>query len=78
MSDQIQLQPGTRPWLRGGGAEPVDTFAYYDMPLLGLVRLNGAVFLFRCLLGDVDDVNLWLYAPLTEVETDGLLKADGR
>jgi hypothetical protein len=72
MSDQIQLAVGAKPWLPSYDAEMVEEYAHYDMPLNGVVSQSGCFYLFECIEGAVEAVNIWIYAPLLEREEDDL------
>lgn len=61
----IHLQAGTPPWLGNSHAELVEQLHFHDLPLIGITRLNGQNFLFRCVIGEVEPVNVWTYTPLT-------------
>ena len=77
MSDQIQLAVGAKPWLPSHDAEIVEEYAHYDMPLSGVVSQSGCFYLFECIEGPVEAVNIWIYAPLLEREEDDLSRLSG-
>jgi hypothetical protein len=80
MTSQIAIEQGRPPWLPAADAEPVLTLHTYDMPLVGVIRQHGQLYLFRCIDGHVDKANLWTYtvlspeefAELEQVTTDSL------
>lgn len=77
MSDQIQLSPGSAPWLPSPDTEPIETLSYYDGPLLGLIRQHGVPYLFRCLGGELGSAQIWLYVTLAERDSDALQNSAG-
>ncbi len=72
MADQVSLQPGFPPWQPAADAELVRTFSYYDMPLIGVIRQAGALYLFLCVEGQSGSENLWAYALIQEDEASTL------
>lgn len=60
----IHLQIGALPWLGSRHAEMVEELHVHDVPLISLVRLDGKVILSRCVVGEIEPVNVWTYTPL--------------
>jgi hypothetical protein len=77
MADHIELALGARPWHPSGATEDVIILDRYDMPLSGIVEQHGSSYLFRCMAGELDDGNLWLYVLLDYAGRQSLLKAEG-
>lgn len=75
MSDQIAIEQGQVPWLPASDAELVRTLHVYDMPLIGVIRQGGSLYLFRCIEGHVDDNNLWAYTAVDESDVEALVGA---
>jgi hypothetical protein len=67
VSDLLPEQ-GARPWLPASNVTAVMTLNQYDIPLSGLVEQNGATYLYVCLLGELEELNIWAYAPLGDPE----------
>jgi hypothetical protein len=76
MSDLLQLEPGQKPWKPSSDAELVETFLYNNMPLVGVIRQLGALFLFRCVEGFADETHVWAYARVDEENLDKLRRSD--
>jgi hypothetical protein len=60
----IHLQNGALPWLGSRHAEMVEELHVHDIPLVSLVRLDDKVILSRCVVGEVEPVNVWTYTSL--------------
>jgi hypothetical protein len=73
MTDFIRLQHGAPPWEGSGASRLVETYDFYDIPLAGVIEQDGVRYLFRCLFGHVERMNIWRYtlvepAQLAELE----------
>jgi hypothetical protein len=77
VSDLIQLGIGERPWLPTPNTTPVEVFDRYDMPISGLIKQHGALFVFDCLEGHVSEGNVWIYAHVSTAEAVLLQRAEG-
>ena len=77
MMGRIRPEAGARPWLPARDVEEVELLDFYDIPLAGIIRQNGVMYLYTCILGQDADENLWAYAPLTKDEVVDLLVASG-
>lgn len=64
----IPLQIGTAPWLGSAHAEMVDELHYHDLPLISVVRVGEDFVLARCIIGEIEPVNVWTYTPLTDAD----------
>lgn len=71
----LAIAQGASPWLLTGDDQTVavEVLQYHDMPLAGVVRQDGLPVLYQCVIGHVESIHLWHYAPLTEEVLDGLL-----
>lgn len=72
MSDQLDPQKGAYPWLPATNVESVEVLNEYDFPLMGLVEQEGRTYLYACLFGEVEDLNIWAYARLDDGEVKRL------
>ena len=77
MSDQLRPQQGARPWLPADDVASRLLLNEYNIPLAGLIEQDGVIYLYVCLLGELEDVNLWAYALLDDVEIDRLKSLTG-
>ena len=41
---------------------PLEVLNEYDMPLSGLIEQGGMTFLYVCLLGELEELNIWAYS----------------
>ena len=57
-----------RPWLPASTAVPGLVLNEYDIPLAGLVKQDETTYLYACLIGELEPLNIWAYAPLRESE----------
>jgi hypothetical protein len=77
MTDQIHLRLGARPWHPADSARPGKVLNHYDVPLAGILKQHGNYFLFECLEGEVQDVNLWAYVPINRGTARKLARMTG-
>lgn len=75
MTDLLHPQKGARPWLPADDVRASRELARYDIPLIGLIEQGNATFLYSCLIGEVEPVNLWAYAHVDNLEAAALLDA---
>lgn len=68
-------QHGASPWLPAGNVVAGKVLNAYNFPLVGLVEQDGVMFLFVCLLGELEPRNIWAYVRVNRQETDRLLAA---
>src|SRR5579863_8777207 len=68
MSDQLRPQQGARPWLPAYDVTSRLLLNEYNIPLAGLIDQDGVTYLYACLLGELEDVNLWAYAWVGDAE----------
>jgi hypothetical protein len=76
MNDRVRIQAGAHPWQPSPESELVATYHQYDKPLVGLLRQNGSLFLFRCVEGHADDVSLWVYSAVSEEDVSTIDAVD--
>ena len=72
MSDQLLPQQGARPWLPADNVTARLLLNEYNIPLAGLIEQDGVTYLYACLLGELEDLNIWAYALLSDAEVSGL------
>jgi len=68
MSDLLLPEQGARPWLPAGDVKPLVTLNEYNIPLAGLIEQGGITYLYACVFGEMEDVNVWAYSRLGDVE----------
>jgi len=61
-------EQGAPPWLPASNVTALTVLNEYDIPLSGLIEQAGATYLFVCVLGEMEDLNIWAYAPLKDGE----------
>jgi hypothetical protein len=77
MSDQLRPQQGARPWLPADDVTSRLLLNEYNIPLAGLIEQDGVIYLHVCLLGELENVNLWAYALLDDAEIGRLSSLTG-
>jgi hypothetical protein len=77
MTDQIHLRLGAHPWRPADTARPVKILNHYDIPLAGILKQHGSYFLYECLEGETQDVNLWVYVPVSRGTARKLARLTG-
>lgn len=73
--EHIAIEQGRQPWAPSPGCETVDTFHFYDLPLIGIVRQAQQLHLFRCLEGHAAPYSLWAYVNVSPDEAAQLRAA---
>jgi hypothetical protein len=68
MSDQLRPQQGARPWLPAYDVTSQLLLNEYNIPLAGLIDQDGVTYLYVCLMGELEDVNIWAYALVDDAE----------
>ena len=68
----IRIQLGAAPWQPDPESELIETFSYYDRPLVGVIRSGDSSVLFECLSGHVDDRSVWGYVSIDDDELEML------
>ncbi len=68
MGDQLSLEPGRAPWKPSKDAELVETLLYNNMPLVGVIRQYGHLYVFRCVEGFADDTHVWAYMLIQDAD----------
>ena len=64
----LQPERDAQPWLPASTAVQGLVLNEYDIPLAGLVKQNETTYLYVCLVGELEPLNIWAYAPLRESE----------
>lgn len=77
MSDVIELERARAPWAPSESADEVVVLDRYDMPLVGLLRQHGAIFVYACAAGEELATNVWAYAHVAEDEAQLLVDESG-
>ena len=72
MSDLLLPEHGARPWLPASNVTALEVLNQYDIPLSGLIQQDGTTYLYACLLGEMEDLNIWAYGRLDEDEVSRL------
>jgi hypothetical protein len=72
MNRQVAIEQGRQPWLPSRDAEEVLVLHRYDMPLIGVIRQDGDLYLYRCIEGLTEASHLWAYTALREDELESL------
>jgi len=61
----LLVEAGACPWQPTPRTREVARYRMADdLPLTGVVEQGGALFLYQCVLGHVEQVNIWTYTPL--------------
>jgi hypothetical protein len=76
MSRELVVQGGQPPWRPSPDTELREVFNSYDMPLEGLFVQEDRWYVFRCIVDEVADDNLWAYAQIRQDEAALLLDED--
>lgn len=74
---KIQPESGRRPWEPAPTAQLAYVLDHHDFPQSGLIEQDGQMYLFTVVLGEVDDDNLWIYAPVRDDELPRIYEARG-
>jgi hypothetical protein len=72
MGDLLLPEPGARPWMPAGNATTFETLHKYNIPLSGLIEQDGVTFLYACLVGELEELNVWAYSHVTAREVKRL------
>lgn len=78
---KIYVDHGVEPWKLSSQTRLIEVLDFYNIPLAGIVEQEDVEhtrsFLFVCASGEDSDTNVWLYAPLDEVEVAELQSVVG-
>lgn len=77
MSDWLLPEQGARPWLPAPGVTERLVLHEYDIPLAGLLEQHGSVYLYSCLLGEVEALNVWAYVLVSDEEAERIAALQG-
>ena len=72
MRDLLLPEQDSRPWLPAANVTALTTLNEYDIPLSGLIEQGGTTFLYVCLLGELEELNIWAYSRPRQPELDQL------
>lgn len=78
MSDHIELQIGAAPWQPDGNTSIIEELDRYNVPTMGILEQHGVMYCFELIEGHVQDMNVWIYTPLSKVEAKELCRASGQ
>jgi hypothetical protein len=76
MVSHISVQVGLDPWEPALETKMVEVYSKYEVPLTGVVCQSERFYIFRCIRGELEELSLWAYAPVTESEVELLKDAD--
>ena len=80
--DSFVVESGASPWHPTRTSHELARYRSSDeIPLIGVVHQAGSDYLYQCVLGETEEVNIWLYTPLlpserAAIEAAGCRKAD--
>ncbi|HTN80288.1 MAG TPA: hypothetical protein VMK16_11480 [Acidimicrobiales bacterium] len=67
--DAFVVESGASPWQPTPRSRELVRYRMSpDMPLVGVVEQDGMSYLYQCVLGQTEEVNIWLYTPLLPCE----------
>ncbi len=71
--DAFVVESGASPWQPTRCSREVARYRRsHDIPLVGVVEQAGTHYLYQCVLGQTEEVNIWLYTPLLPSERDAI------
>lgn len=77
--DGFTVESGASPWKPTRCTREVARYRRsHEIPLVGVVEQSGAHYLYQCVLGQTEEVNIWLYTPLLPSERDAIEAAGPR
>ncbi len=77
--DAFVVESGASPWNPARGTREVARYRHsFDIPLVGVLEQAGTHYLYQCVLGQDEEVNIWLYTPLLPSERDSIDAASPR
>jgi hypothetical protein len=62
MSDLLLPQQGARPWVPAENVKVGEVLNRYNIPLTGLVEQGESTYLYVCLFGEIEPLNIWAYS----------------
>jgi hypothetical protein len=75
----LRVDAGLFPWQPTPGTHEIARYRMADdFPLVGVVEQDGSLFLYQCVLGQGEQVNIWTYTPLLEHERRAIEDASPR
>ena len=77
--DAFVVESGASPWHPTRGTREVARYrCSTDIPLVGVLEQAGTHYLYQCVLGQGEEVNIWLYTPLLPCERDAIEAVSAR
>ena len=77
--DGFSVETGANPWQPTRCTRELVRYRRSrDIPLVGVVEQAGTQYLYQCVLGQSEEVNIWLYTPLLQSERDAIEAASTR
>ena len=77
--DSFVVESGASPWHPTRTSHEVARYRSSDeIPLVGVVNQAGSDYLYQCVLGQTEEVNIWLYTPLLSSERAAIEAATPR
>jgi hypothetical protein len=77
--DGFTVESGANPWQPTRCTRELIRYRRSrEIPLVGVVEQAGAQYLYQCVLGQSEEVNIWLYTPLLQSERDAIEAASAR
>lgn len=78
MSAVLRIEEGAQPWSPAPDTRLEVELDRHDFPLAGIIRDSSSqLYLFSCLLGEMNSSNIWAYAPLEGEEVKSLTDSTG-
>ena len=72
MTDTIHVEIEGLPWHPSEDVEGTRALYEFEVPLVGIVRQHAVDYLFQCIAGEIEPVNLWAYTRLEPGEAEVL------
>jgi hypothetical protein len=77
--DGFTVESGANPWQPSRCTRELVRYRRSrEIPLVGVVEQSGTQYLYQCVLGQTEEVNIWLYTPLLPAERDAIEAASSR
>ena len=77
--DAFVVESGASPWQPTPRTRELVRYRSSDeIPLVGVIEQDGSSYLYQCVLGQAEEVNIWLYTPLLPCERDVIESASPR
>ncbi len=77
--DAFVVESGASPWRPTRCTQELALYRRsHEIPLVGVVEQAGTQYLYQCVLGQTEEVNIWLYTPLLPCERAAIEAASAR